>query len=439
MENNKKRSNFIYDDSPDLHRVIAMSDAYYGDASSVMTLYQKTGKPIIYQYHDFVNPLSLLSGVIDGDVLYTTFLTNSLLAKVNLKSGEVETIAIADDSDVLANNPRMLSTLLKDEIFLIPTRTKNLIRYNVKNSSKKEYWINENYSVNLNRSAYLDGKLYLIPFFYPAIGVLDLQKDELRFINIPNFVANSTYVRSSCLAGNKIMLVTLNPNCVIEFDCNTESLRTVDKASEYMSICYDGRNCWLGCLDTSLVKWDLVTGAKTKYLNFPKGFKSSETLKLYVAIYLNGFAIFQSLRSNMFLRVNTQTSEIDALNLPPEESTFDPNITDGCYYLTDDGVFVYLFSRRKTAIIKVDVAKNEYEVIKLKYPEDLLNSFSKQPTDKPFGEYADYEAGRFQYDFVYDIPYLVDHLPYTFSERNISSGTAGKAIYDFVKKQVLGN
>ena len=39
----------IYDDSADLDRAIAVSDAYYGDASSVVQLYKKTGKPIMIQ------------------------------------------------------------------------------------------------------------------------------------------------------------------------------------------------------------------------------------------------------------------------------------------------------------------------------------------------------------------------------------------------------
>ena len=39
----------IYDDTADLNRAIAISDAYYGDKSSVVTLYQETGKPIMIQ------------------------------------------------------------------------------------------------------------------------------------------------------------------------------------------------------------------------------------------------------------------------------------------------------------------------------------------------------------------------------------------------------
>lgn len=39
----------IYDDTGDLHRAICYSDAYYGDVSSVATLYKYTGKPIMFE------------------------------------------------------------------------------------------------------------------------------------------------------------------------------------------------------------------------------------------------------------------------------------------------------------------------------------------------------------------------------------------------------
>ena len=39
----------IYDDSADLDRAVVLSDAYYGDASSVVRVYQETGKPIMIQ------------------------------------------------------------------------------------------------------------------------------------------------------------------------------------------------------------------------------------------------------------------------------------------------------------------------------------------------------------------------------------------------------
>lgn len=39
----------IYDDSADLNRAVVLSDAYYGDRSSVVYIYQETGKPLMIQ------------------------------------------------------------------------------------------------------------------------------------------------------------------------------------------------------------------------------------------------------------------------------------------------------------------------------------------------------------------------------------------------------
>ena len=39
----------IYDDTADVDRAVILSDAYYGDSSSVVQLYQKTGKPVMLQ------------------------------------------------------------------------------------------------------------------------------------------------------------------------------------------------------------------------------------------------------------------------------------------------------------------------------------------------------------------------------------------------------
>ena len=39
----------IYDDTPDMDRAVAISDGYYGDASSIVQLYQETGKPVMIQ------------------------------------------------------------------------------------------------------------------------------------------------------------------------------------------------------------------------------------------------------------------------------------------------------------------------------------------------------------------------------------------------------
>lgn len=52
VTNYRKEGWGIYDDSSDLNRAIAVSDCYYGDPSSVVQLYQQTGKPVMIQSVD---------------------------------------------------------------------------------------------------------------------------------------------------------------------------------------------------------------------------------------------------------------------------------------------------------------------------------------------------------------------------------------------------
>ena len=52
VERYKKEGWGIFDDSEDLYRAIVVSDAYYGDGSSVVELYKHTGKPMMIQNMD---------------------------------------------------------------------------------------------------------------------------------------------------------------------------------------------------------------------------------------------------------------------------------------------------------------------------------------------------------------------------------------------------
>lgn len=52
VEEYKKSGVGIYDDTPDMERAIAVSDAYYGDYGSVPVLYKQTGKPMMFQNLD---------------------------------------------------------------------------------------------------------------------------------------------------------------------------------------------------------------------------------------------------------------------------------------------------------------------------------------------------------------------------------------------------
>ena len=59
VETYKKEGWGIYDDTPDMDRAIIISDAYYGDASSIVQLYEKLEKPIMIQNVDVLEKESV--------------------------------------------------------------------------------------------------------------------------------------------------------------------------------------------------------------------------------------------------------------------------------------------------------------------------------------------------------------------------------------------
>ncbi len=54
VETYKKEKIGIYDDTPDLHRAIGLSTAYYGSRSSVAELFQNEGKPVMYMNMEYL-------------------------------------------------------------------------------------------------------------------------------------------------------------------------------------------------------------------------------------------------------------------------------------------------------------------------------------------------------------------------------------------------
>ncbi|MDE7247385.1 MAG: hypothetical protein K2N43_05820 [Lachnospiraceae bacterium] len=47
----------IYDDSTDFHRAVNLSDAYYGDKSSVIELFRNQGKPVMIMNQNIIEDL----------------------------------------------------------------------------------------------------------------------------------------------------------------------------------------------------------------------------------------------------------------------------------------------------------------------------------------------------------------------------------------------
>ena len=135
----------IYDDTPDLDRAIVISDAYYGDGSSVVHLYQKTGKPIMIQNPDVMdffpeNEISKNEWVVhfenlydDGECFWFTADNCNALFKMDKDTWETEYIGKFPDENDLGF--RLYAEIIEYEgrLFFTPLYAREIGVYDKRN------------------------------------------------------------------------------------------------------------------------------------------------------------------------------------------------------------------------------------------------------------------------------------------------------------------
>lgn len=84
----------IYDDTSDVDRAIGISDAYYGDRSSILQMYYLSKKPTMVQSVDIIKSQwdMILRGsrmAVDGNFIWLVMDTMNLIAQINKENGEI--------------------------------------------------------------------------------------------------------------------------------------------------------------------------------------------------------------------------------------------------------------------------------------------------------------------------------------------------------------
>lgn len=138
----------IYDDTPDMNRSVAFSDAYYGDYSSMMWLYREVRKPVMVQ-----NPDCILS----NDNGFSLAMDN--IVEYN---GILWFLALGDN-DIYRMGYGSSEAAFVKRIPLDGSADGNCLQYG-------KIYIYQN-------------KIFVIPWTAGSIAVYDMGKDEIRYIS----------------------------------------------------------------------------------------------------------------------------------------------------------------------------------------------------------------------------------------------------------------
>ncbi len=285
----------IYDDTPDLHRAIAMSDAYYGDKSSLVSMYQVTGKPVLMQdaqvAGDFEPPENIsISYLYDaGDAFWFTPLTFNALFKMDKQTWKAEYMGSFEGEADFDWRQYNGVCAFGGRLYFAPFAAEAVAVYDIESGrferielpgfdetirTKVKY----NPLGKTNGVIEANGRLVFFPCFFPGILILDPSEHRWEIVdswieplNELIFDAEAVYFIKAVLDNrrNCLVLVCAGANAAVELDLNTYEA-TVRKLGDQKTgyadiIAVDDAFVLLTRQNASVVLWNPLNGAVDEY------------------------------------------------------------------------------------------------------------------------------------------------------------------------------
>lgn len=473
----------IFDDSPDVERAIAVSDAYFGDStSSLVHLYGITGKPIMIQDLDIIRQpnkeeinsmwFGSISDVEDG----TAWLVNGNyngISSVNFNTGKIE--FIAEIPSEKKDGIYLYGNVLKynNKLLLVPVNGKEIAEYDFNSGITKKIPLK-----NLDKPVVLKflkailykNYVFITPFMYPAIIRYDITTGECKYYTewyekllpyIHSF-EEPIFANGVCVRENKLLMPFSQENIVLEFDMSTgDSIihRVGRNENNYWSMAFDGRDYWLiqnnnNNNNNSIVRWNFETGDTKEYSNYPIGFINAQH-NFNEIVYCENYLLAFPRHSNMIIKVDIDSgtlSEFD-LNLGFVEGDRKSNY----YNLKNNYYFarsinkdtIIAMSMYDNSLIKINTKTEDITKIKVELEKNDIDSYIS------FNNYfetavsiSDYHYIESKYLTLYKLldyittdkntinQYQIDTYSYIFEN---ADGTSGQKIHQHIINEYLYN
>ena len=256
-----RRAGFgIYDDTPELHRAIAWTDAYYGDGSSLVAMVQAAGKAVMYAESPLYNNNAITyKAAFSNSVMSFVTVNANLYASVNLENGEIVPIEFLGEADKLFEYYSTYET--QDKTFFSPYNASIIAVFN-KTAIMLTYIPLEKYKGSaeppyFGQIVQYKNSLYFIPINFPGILEIDIDTEDItvhtgwekdvKAIAFEND-ENGSIRGIPCIIDNRLMVACESANAVLEFDMDTGRWQIINIGKEnisYLNVCNDGDTLWL--------------------------------------------------------------------------------------------------------------------------------------------------------------------------------------------------
>ncbi|MDE6603100.1 MAG: hypothetical protein K2K90_13265 [Lachnospiraceae bacterium] len=267
----------IYDDSADMDRAVVVSDAYYGDKSSVVELYQKTGKLAMIQdieNIDFEEKIELTDALkIDEEIwLLPDYFSRLIILDTNTdRIVKYYDIPVKEGYGAVRSFSSM--AFIDHKIYLIPFLEKRIVKFDMKTKSFTDIILDA--KITGSQKELFWGKRVYGKYIF-AMGAsasviirLNTVDDSVEYItDWKHTIQNLTYKKELFFFGSqnvvldgKLFVPFWNMDAVLEINCETlettiHELKNMN--SGYSGICYSEGFMWLIKRENGeVIKWNV--------------------------------------------------------------------------------------------------------------------------------------------------------------------------------------
>ncbi len=321
----------IYDDSVDIDRAVILSDAYYGDDSSVVVLYQKTGKSILIQNVNVIkgsrDHLEIEDFYYkDGCVFFLSHEPNALW-KYSYKTQKIELLCVL-------GKKYDYQTLFEygENIILLPYCAKDIKIYNIHSNVLDTVKIKDTICDGYLANEYLvvckiENVLYCVGDLKSQILVITLPEFTVTLLQEMNYrellmkgINVYSHRKVACVV-NGSLFIALNQNGKLaEYNTVENSMICHDIPNcddlQISIVVFDGEYFWFAGNKNKLIRWD-----KNKNLSLVIELNNLESKDddfswkdwFSNAVVLENYIFFAPLYARDFIKINKDTMQVETL------------------------------------------------------------------------------------------------------------------------------
>lgn len=324
----------IYDDSEDLHRAIAVSDGYYGDRSSLVSLFKWSRKECLLENinfmcaHHFRRQISVRSFFRRGDDVYFLPSEAGVLCKYDTRQGKLR-ILCDDGWGLCAKPPPFLRygelMEIDGRLLAIPWLRKDIFCFDLSQELRQN---------DIQLPCHVTGGFGAVRyeknvyFFADLSGTsfrLDLRDNSTEPLSCFQEVEFSV-CSHICAVGRYAYIPLNNIGKILRFDMKLEVSKIYEIPNCDMvigTVTYDGNKFWLTGDKPYIFSWEIFDGeTKTAKYNLPESYVRNQCdvsdFLFLQGLFFNEHIYYAPLKANGIIRLDVVNGAVEMLIQAPK-------------------------------------------------------------------------------------------------------------------------